>query len=37
MLRDGDVAVDAFTALGWTWGARFRAPIDTMHFSQTGD
>jgi hypothetical protein len=37
MLRDGDVAVDAFTALGWTWGARFRAPIDTMHFSRTGD
>ncbi len=37
MLRDDDVVVDAFTAIGWTWGARFRAPIDTMHFSATGD
>ncbi len=29
--------VTAFTRLGWTWGARFSAPIDTMHFSATGN
>jgi hypothetical protein len=37
MITDGDVVVRAFRALGWTWGATFRAPKDTMHFSATGD
>ena len=37
MLRDGDVVVRAFEGIGWTWGARFSAPIDTMHFSATGN
>lgn len=37
MLRAGDVAVRAFTGIGWTWGATFSAPKDPMHFSATGD
>ena len=37
MIVDGDVVVDAFDGIDWTWGARFSAPLDTMHFSATGD
>jgi hypothetical protein len=37
MITDGDVVTRAFAAIGWTWGATFRAPKDTMHFSATGD
>lgn len=36
MLLDGDVAVRAFEAIGWTWGGRWDDPTDTMHFSATG-
>ncbi|MGQ0479938.1 MAG: M15 family metallopeptidase [Pseudonocardia sp.] len=36
MLAAGDPAVRAFTQIGWTWGGRWRDPVDTMHFSGTG-
>ncbi len=36
MLLDGDVAVRAFEAIGWTWGGRWTDPVDTMHFSANG-
>ena len=36
MLLDGEVAVRAFEAIGWTWGGRWDDPVDTMHFSATG-
>jgi D-alanyl-D-alanine carboxypeptidase len=36
MIVEGDVVTEAFAAIGWTWGATFSAPKDTMHFSQTG-
>ncbi|WP_433781100.1 M15 family metallopeptidase [Actinomycetospora sp. CA-101289] len=36
MIAQGDVVTEAFAAIGWTWGATFSAPKDTMHFSQTG-
>jgi hypothetical protein len=32
MLHDGDPAVAAFTARGWTWGGRWRSPTDYQHF-----
>ena len=37
MIVEGDVVTEAFADIGWTWGATFTAPIDTMHFSATGD
>jgi hypothetical protein len=37
MIVEGDVVTEAFAAIGWTWGATFSAPVDTMHFSATGD
>ncbi|WP_157233919.1 M15 family metallopeptidase [Kibdelosporangium phytohabitans] len=36
MIRAGDVAERAFTAIGWTWGGTWRTPRDLMHFSATG-
>lgn len=36
MLRSGDAAVRAFTAIGWTWGGTWSSPRDYMHFSATG-
>jgi hypothetical protein len=36
MIIDGDVVVEAFAAIGWTWGGRWDDPVDTMHFSATG-
>jgi hypothetical protein len=36
MIRAGDVAERAFTAIGWTWGGTWTSPKDLMHFSQTG-
>jgi D-alanyl-D-alanine carboxypeptidase len=33
--RDG-VVVDAFAAIGWTWGGTFDSVSDPMHFSATG-
>jgi hypothetical protein len=29
-------AVAAFERIGWTWGGRWRSPVDLHHFSQTG-
>jgi hypothetical protein len=36
MIVEGDVVVEAFAAIGWTWGGRWEEPSDTMHFSATG-
>ncbi|MGH3385956.1 MAG: M15 family metallopeptidase [Nocardioidaceae bacterium] len=36
MVRRGDVVVDAFEAIGWTWGGEWRSLKDRMHFSATG-
>ncbi|MGH3912450.1 MAG: M15 family metallopeptidase [Pseudonocardiaceae bacterium] len=36
MVHDGDLAVSAFEAAGWTWGGRWSQPTDLMHFSATG-
>jgi hypothetical protein len=35
MIRAGDAAVGAFTAVGWTWGGTWSTP-DYQHFSATG-
>ncbi|MGH3979414.1 MAG: M15 family metallopeptidase [Pseudonocardiaceae bacterium] len=37
MLRDGGPVVTAFESIGWAWGGRWSHPIDTMHFSATGN
>jgi hypothetical protein len=37
MIRAGDVAERAFTAIGWSWGGTWSSPRDLMHFSQTGN
>jgi hypothetical protein len=36
MIRPGGVVVDAFEAVGWTWGGTFDSVSDPMHFSATG-
>lgn len=36
MIRHGDAAWQAFTAVGWTWGGDWSAPSDYMHFSANG-
>ncbi|HEY6424348.1 MAG TPA: M15 family metallopeptidase [Pseudonocardiaceae bacterium] len=36
MVVAGGPAVTAFEAAGWTWGGRWSAPVDFMHFSATG-
>jgi hypothetical protein len=36
MILDGDVAVEAFAAIGWDWGGRWDDPVDRMHFTATG-
>jgi hypothetical protein len=36
MALAGTPAVTAFEAVGWTWGGRWSAPVDFMHFSATG-
>jgi hypothetical protein len=35
IVEDGPV-VAAFDAVGWTWGGRWRDPVDRMHFSANG-
>ena len=35
MIRDGDAAVVAFEAAGWTWGGRWNSP-DYQHFTRRG-
>lgn len=37
MIHSGDAVVQAFGAIGWTWGGTWRSPKDLMHFSATGD
>jgi hypothetical protein len=37
MILDGEVAVRAFEAIGWEWGGRWDDPVDTMHFTATGN
>ncbi|MGH3777079.1 MAG: M15 family metallopeptidase [Pseudonocardiaceae bacterium] len=36
MVLPGGPAVAAFDEEGWTWGGRWSAPVDFMHFSATG-
>jgi D-alanyl-D-alanine carboxypeptidase len=36
MALAGGPVVTAFEAAGWTWGGRWSAPVDFMHFSATG-
>ena len=36
MIHDGDAVVRAFASIGWTWGGRWTAGRDYMHFSLTG-
>jgi hypothetical protein len=32
----GGTLVDAFAAVGWSWGGRWSASPDSQHFSATG-
>jgi len=36
MIHAGDGVVQAFAAVGWTWGGTFRSAQDYQHFSATG-
>jgi hypothetical protein len=36
MMIDGDVAVEAFAAIGWEWGGHWNTLKDWMHFSENG-
>ena len=36
MIRDGDVVVRSFVAIGWSWGGRWSGGKDYMHFSRAG-
>jgi hypothetical protein len=36
MIHPGDAVVDAFAAIGWTWGGTWSGDKDYMHFSLTG-
>lgn len=36
MIRAGDEVVDAFAAIGWSWGGNWVSAKDWMHFSSTG-
>ena len=36
MIVDGGPVVAAFERIGWTWGGRWRSPVDLHHFSETG-
>jgi hypothetical protein len=36
MAVEGGVLVRAFDAAGWSWGGRWREPLDFQHFSATG-
>ena len=37
MIVEGDVAVDAFDAIGWGWGGRWNTLKDWQHFSASGN
>ena len=36
MIMPGDVAAEAFAAIGWSWGGNWNSLKDWMHFSLTG-
>ena len=36
MIHPGDVVVEAFSAIGWTWGGDWTSLKDHQHFSATG-
>jgi hypothetical protein len=36
MIRDGDIVVRSFAAIGWEWGGRWSSSKDYMHFSING-
>ncbi len=36
MIHEGDIVVQAFAAIGWTWGGTFSQAKDYQHFSATG-
>ena len=36
VVRDDDVVVRAFAAVGWQWGGYWDGPVDYQHFSVTG-
>ena len=36
MIYDDDVVVEAFAAIGWTWGGDWNSLKDWMHFSKSG-
>lgn len=36
MIRGGDAVVQAFAAIGWSWGGNQRQAKDYQHFSATG-
>lgn len=36
MIVPGDVAIRAFTAIGWKWGGEWTSPRDIQHFTATG-
>jgi len=36
VIHAGDVAVQAFAAIGWTWGGTWTSPVDLQHFSRSG-
>jgi hypothetical protein len=37
MILEGGPVVEAFDAIGWTWGGRWDSPVDRMHFSANGN
>ena len=36
MITAGDVAVESFAAIGWSWGGNWRSLKDYQHFSSSG-
>ena len=36
VIQPGDVVVQAFAAIGWSWGGAWSSPVDYQHFSLTG-
>ncbi len=36
VIHAGDAVVQAFAAIGWSWGGAWASPIDYQHFSRSG-
>jgi hypothetical protein len=36
VIQPGDAVVQAFAAIGWSWGGAWSSPVDYQHFSLTG-